>query len=90
MGFSVSSTVPRTISPRWPQIRASSIWITWLITGGNTRLEIELITSFCDSPNVDSEKIVRIEEEHEEEEEGGYALPNEPKPGELSAMPASL
>jgi hypothetical protein len=33
------------------------------ITGGNTRLVIELITSFCGSPNVDSEKIVRIEEE---------------------------
>src|SRR3982074_1323529 len=28
MAFSVSSTVPRTISPRWSRIRASSIWIT--------------------------------------------------------------
>lgn len=40
------------------------------ITGGNTRLVIELITSFCGSPNVDSEKIVRIEEE-----QGGYTVP---------------
>jgi GTPase SAR1 family protein len=32
------------------------------ITGGNTRLVIELITSFCRSPNVDSQKIVEIEE----------------------------
>jgi hypothetical protein len=39
------------------------------ITGGNTRLVIELITSFCGSPNVDSEKIVRIEEEQ------GYNIP---------------
>jgi GTPase SAR1 family protein len=31
------------------------------ISGGNTRAVIELITSFCGSPNVDSEKIVRIE-----------------------------
>jgi hypothetical protein len=27
-GFVFSSTVPRTISPRWSRIRASSIWIT--------------------------------------------------------------
>jgi GTPase SAR1 family protein len=40
------------------------------ITGGNTRLVIELITSFCGSPNVDSEKIVRIEEE-----QGSYNIP---------------
>jgi GTPase SAR1 family protein len=40
------------------------------ITGGNTRLVIELITSFCGSPNVDSEKIVRIEEN-----QGGYNVP---------------
>ena len=33
------------------------------ITGGNTRAVIELITGFCGSPNVDSQKIVRIEEE---------------------------
>jgi GTPase SAR1 family protein len=33
------------------------------ITGGNTRLILELITSFCGSPNVESERIVRIEEE---------------------------
>lgn len=33
------------------------------ITGGNTRLVIELITSFCGSPNVDSQRIVEIEEE---------------------------
>ena len=32
------------------------------ITGGNTRLVIELITSFCGSPNVDSRRIVEIEE----------------------------
>jgi GTPase SAR1 family protein len=31
------------------------------ITGGNTRLVIELFTSFCGSPNVDSERIVEIE-----------------------------
>jgi hypothetical protein len=30
VGF-VSSTVPRTISPRWSRIRASSIWMTWPI-----------------------------------------------------------
>lgn len=32
------------------------------ITGGNTRAVIELITGFFGSPNVDSKKIVRIEE----------------------------
>ncbi|MDD2325431.1 MAG: hypothetical protein PHW63_05440 [Alphaproteobacteria bacterium] len=32
------------------------------ITGGNTRLVIEMMSSFCGSPNVNSEKIVRIEE----------------------------
>lgn len=49
-----------------PQIR------TFLsnITGGNTRLVIELITSFCGSPNVDGRRIVRIEEE-----EGNYQVP---------------
>lgn len=31
------------------------------ITGGNTRAVIELITSFCGSPNVDSRKIVELE-----------------------------
>ena len=31
------------------------------ITGGNTRAVIELITGFFGSPNVDSEKIVRVE-----------------------------
>jgi GTPase SAR1 family protein len=40
------------------------------ITGGNTRLVIELITGFCGSPNVDSEEIVRIEEE-----QGNYKNP---------------
>lgn len=40
------------------------------ITGGNTRLIIELITAFCGSPNIDSEKIVRIEES-----EGNYHVP---------------
>ena len=40
------------------------------ITGGNTRLIIELITSFCGSPNVDSDKIVSIEEK-----KGGYLVP---------------
>lgn len=40
------------------------------ITGGNTRGVIELITGFCGSPNVDSEKIVRIEEE-----QGNYIVP---------------
>ena len=33
------------------------------ITGGNTRGVIELITGFVGSPNVDSQKIVRIEEQ---------------------------
>lgn len=40
------------------------------ITGGNTRSVIELFTGFCGSPNVDSEKIVRIEES-----EGNYKVP---------------
>ncbi|CAO3424532.1 hypothetical protein [Azospirillum argentinense] len=40
------------------------------ITGGNTRLVIELITTFCGSPNVESERIVRIEEES-----GDYKVP---------------
>ncbi|MET0183179.1 MAG: hypothetical protein ABW199_09860 [Caulobacterales bacterium] len=34
------------------------------ITGGNTRAVIELTTGFFGSPNVDSQKIVRIELEH--------------------------
>lgn len=40
------------------------------ITGGNTRAVIELITSFFGSPNVDSQKIVRIEDEG-----GAYKIP---------------
>ncbi|MBT9099841.1 hypothetical protein KFZ76_19270 [Methylovulum psychrotolerans] len=40
------------------------------ITGGNTRAVIELITGFFGSPNVDSEKIVRIEER-----KGNYIIP---------------
>lgn len=40
------------------------------ITGGNTRLVVELITGFCGSPNVESEKIVRIEGET-----GDYKVP---------------
>jgi|GEM_PF-413507 len=40
------------------------------ITGGNTRLIIELISSFCGSPNVDARKIVNIEEE-----KGNYVIP---------------
>lgn len=40
------------------------------ITGGNTRLVIELVTSFCGSPNVESERIVRIESEN-----GDYKVP---------------
>jgi hypothetical protein len=40
------------------------------ITGGNTRAVIELITGFCGSPNVDSQKIVRIEQE-----QGDYKVP---------------
>lgn len=40
------------------------------ITGGNTRLVLELITSFCGSPNVESERIVRIERET-----GKYRVP---------------
>lgn len=44
-------------------VRTSSDIRTFLsnITGGNTRVVIELITAFCGSPNVDSEKIVRYE-----------------------------
>lgn len=34
------------------------------ITGGNTRSVIELFEAFCGSPNVDSRKIVQIEEEY--------------------------
>ncbi|WP_081668603.1 hypothetical protein [Sphingomonas phyllosphaerae] len=33
------------------------------VTGGNTRGVIELITTFCGSPNVDAKKIIQIEEE---------------------------
>lgn len=40
------------------------------ITGGNTRSVVELITTFFGSPNVDSRKIVRIEEET-----GDYKVP---------------
>ncbi len=40
------------------------------ITGGNTRAVIELITSFCGSPNVDARKIVNIESET-----GNYVVP---------------
>lgn len=40
------------------------------ITGGNTRAVVELITSFFGSPNVDSEKIVRIESDT-----GNYKVP---------------
>ncbi len=40
------------------------------ITGGNTRAVIELITSFFGSPNVDSKKIVHIEDQY-----GNYKIP---------------
>lgn len=40
------------------------------ITGGNTRMVIELITGFFGSPNVDSEKIVNIERDT-----GNYKVP---------------
>jgi hypothetical protein len=40
------------------------------ITGGNTRMVIELISGFCGSPNVNSEKVVRMEER-----EGNYRVP---------------
>jgi GTPase SAR1 family protein len=40
------------------------------ITGGNTRSVIELISSFIGSPNVESERIVRIEDET-----GTYQVP---------------
>ena len=40
------------------------------VTGGNTRSVIELITGFFGSPNVDSKKIVKIEDER-----GGYRIP---------------
>lgn len=40
------------------------------ITGGNTKAVIELITSFCGSPNVDARKIVDIESS-----KGDYLVP---------------
>ena len=40
------------------------------ITGGNTRLVLELITSFCGSPNVEAERIVAIQAE-----KGNYSVP---------------
>jgi GTPase SAR1 family protein len=40
------------------------------ITGGNIRLIVELVAAFCGSPNVDSEKIVRIEAA-----DGNYLIP---------------
>ncbi|SEH88478.1 hypothetical protein SAMN02799636_04275 [Methylobacterium sp. 275MFSha3.1] len=40
------------------------------ITGGNTRLVIELISGFCGSPNVECERIVTIERE-----KGDYQVP---------------
>jgi hypothetical protein len=40
------------------------------ITGGNTRSVIELITTFCGSPNVDARKIVNIESS-----KGNYHIP---------------
>ncbi len=53
-------------------IRASSKIRSFLsnITGGNTRLVIELMSSFCGSPNVESERIVTIERET-----GAYQVP---------------
>lgn len=40
------------------------------VTGGNTRTIVELVTSFFGSPNVDSQKIVRIEQD-----QGNYKVP---------------
>lgn len=40
------------------------------ITGGNTRRVIELVTAFCGSPNVDSQKIIDIENQ-----KGNYRIP---------------
>jgi GTPase SAR1 family protein len=40
------------------------------ISGGNTRSVVELVTGFFGSPNVDSEKIVELEEGH-----GNYKIP---------------
>lgn len=40
------------------------------ITGGNTRAVIELITSFCGSPNVEAEKIIALERAY-----GDYLVP---------------
>ncbi|MBR0717869.1 hypothetical protein [Bradyrhizobium liaoningense] len=40
------------------------------ITGGNARAVVELVAGFCGSPNVDSEKIVNIEDET-----GNYKVP---------------
>ena len=53
-------------------IRSNSEIRTFIsnITGGNTRLVIELFTSFCGSPNVESERIVSIESDT-----GNYKVP---------------
>lgn len=53
-------------------IRASTKIQAFLsnITGGNTRMVIELMSSFCGSPNVESERIVSIERES-----GTYQVP---------------
>lgn len=40
------------------------------ITGGNTRAVIELITTFCGSPNVEAKKIIELEETR-----GNYLVP---------------
>jgi GTPase SAR1 family protein len=40
------------------------------ITGGNARAVVELVAGYCGSPNVDSEKIVRVEEDT-----GDYRVP---------------
>lgn len=40
------------------------------ISGGNTRVVVELITAFFGSPNVDSKKIIRLEEAN-----GSYRIP---------------
>lgn len=66
------SSVVAFLNATLRSIRANDQIKTFLsnVTGGNTRSVIELITGFFGSPNVDSQKIVNIEEER-----GNYRIP---------------
>lgn len=66
------SSVVAFLNATLRSIRANDQIKTFLsnVTGGNTRSVIELITGFFGSPNVDSQKIVKIEEER-----GNYRIP---------------